>query len=168
MDRVLQPTADARRRRILVLGGMGGIGKTQMAIYFAKQNQDSYSSIFWLNATNETTMANSLRLLANRVLPSSTVKDLKDDQLQILVLNWLSERRNNRWLLILDNHDEPDQYNIAKYYPAAAHGSIIVTTRQPRRINGDRILMKSMTRTEECLRILATRSGRDNVETGKR
>jgi hypothetical protein len=31
----------------------------------------------------------------------------------------------------LDNYDDLDQYEVAKYYPSVAHGSIIITTRQP-------------------------------------
>jgi hypothetical protein len=50
MENILQPKSPDRR--VLILGGMGGIGKTQLTINYAKQHRDSYSSIFWLNATS--------------------------------------------------------------------------------------------------------------------
>ena len=47
------------------------------------------------------------------------------------------------------------------------NGSIIITTRQPDRVNGEKVKVQSMAKEEESLRILATRSGRDNVTSGK-
>ena len=145
---------------------MGGIGKTQLAITYAKRHRHSYSSIFWLNASAEATLNNSLRAVANRILPPEMVSKLDDDQVWVHVSNWLSKLDNTRWLLIFDNHDNPDQYQITKYYPSVAHGSIIITTRQPDRVNGEKIKVQSMAKEEESLRILATRSGRD-VISGK-
>jgi hypothetical protein len=46
------------------------------------------------------------------------------------------------------------------------NGSIIITTRQPDRVNGEKIKVQSMAK-EESLHILATRSGRDDVISGK-
>jgi len=94
------------------------------------------------------------------------VSKLDDDQVWVHVSNWLSKLDNTRWLLIFDNHDNPDQYQITKYYPSVAHGSIIITTRQPDQVNGEKIKVQSMAKEEESLRILATRSGRD-VISGK-
>jgi hypothetical protein len=82
----------------------------------------------------------------------------EDDQVWIHVSNWFSEAENGRWLLIFDNHDDPDLYAITKYYPSATHGSIIITTRQPDRINGEMVRVSSMVEEEDSLRILATRS----------
>ena len=90
-----------------------------------------------------------------------------DDQLRNYVSNWFSESNNLRWLLIFDNYDDPDEYTITQYFPFVAHGSIIITTRQPERINGDRIKVGSMKRINDSLDILATRSERPNIENGK-
>jgi hypothetical protein len=166
MENILQPKSKSPDRRVLILGGMGGIGKTQLAINYAKQHRDSYSSIFWLNATSEATLNSSLRVVANRILLPATVGKLDDDQLRIEVLNWLSELENFRWLLILDNHDDLDGYKIQEYFPSAAHGSIIVTTRLPDRLAGKKIKVRSMKKEEDGLCILATRSGREDIESG--
>jgi hypothetical protein len=166
MENILQPNSKSPDRRVLILGGMGGIGKTQLAINYAKQHRDSYSSIFWLNATSEATLNGSLRVVANRILLPAAVGKLDDDQLRIEVLNWLSELENFRWLLILDNHDDPDGYKIQEYFPFVAHGSIIITTRLPDRLTGKKIKVRSMKKEEDSLRILATRSGREDTESG--
>jgi hypothetical protein len=167
MENILLSNSNHSTRKVLILGGMGGIGKTRLAIKYAKQHCTSYSSVFWLNATSESALNSSLRDVANRILPPATVSKLDDDQLRIQVLNWLSELDNTRWLLILDNYDNPDQYNLTKYYPSVAHGSIIITTRQPRRINGEQVKVESMTKVSDILAILATRSGRQAIQSGR-
>jgi hypothetical protein len=168
METILQTQSDSSgsTRKVLVLGAMGGIGKTQLTISYAKRHRSSYSSIFWLNATSEASLQISLRHVASRIYPQEMVSNLEDDQLRIRISNWMSELKNTRWLLIFDNYDDPGQYDITQYFPFVAHGSIITTTRQPDRINGKIIKVRSITEKEESLRILATRSGRENVISG--
>jgi hypothetical protein len=169
MESILQPQADSpgSTRKVLILGGMGGIGKTQMAITYAKRHRHSYSSTFWLNANTEATLNSSLRAVANRIIPLETVSKWDNDQVWVHVSNWLSEQDNSRWLLVFDNYDDPDEYKITQYYPSVAHGSIIITTRQPDGANGEKIKVQSMAKVEESLCVLATRSGRENVMSGK-
>jgi NB-ARC domain len=166
MEVILLPNSHLLTRKVLILGGMGGIGKTQLAIAYAKQHHTSYSSIFWLNATSESALTTSLRRLAPQILPVETVDQLDDDQLWTQISLWHSKLENTRWLLIFDNYDDPNQYQIEQYYPYVAHGSIIITTRQPDRVNGYPIRVPLMTNNEDSLNILATRSGRADVSSG--
>src|SRR5690349_8834610 len=71
MESILQPQTDSTgsNRKVLILGGMGGIGKTQLAITYAKRRGHLYSSVFWLNAKTEATLNISLRGVANRIIP---------------------------------------------------------------------------------------------------
>lgn len=154
-------------RNSLVLGGMGGIGKTQLAITYAKRYYSCYSSIFWLNAKNEISLQSSLQSLAKLVLGPDVANGLEVDQLWDHVSHWLSKQDNKQWLLIFDNYDDPEQYSLTKYYPSATHGSIIITTRQPELVNGANISVKSLESVKDGLRILATRSGREQTESGK-
>lgn len=169
MESILQPQADSpgSTRKVLILSGMGGIGKTQVAITYAKRHRHSYSSTFWLNANTKATLNGSLRAVANRIIPPEMVSKLDDDQVWVHVSNWLSEQDNSRWLLVFDNYDDPDEYKITQYYPSVAHGSIIITTRQPDRATGEKIKVQLMAKVEESLYVLATRSGRENVMLGK-
>ncbi|KAK5203135.1 hypothetical protein LTR96_011434 [Exophiala xenobiotica] len=169
MESILQPQSDTLGsiRKVLVLGGMGGIGKTQLAITYAQRRRTCYTSIFWLNATSEVGLKTSLRNVARRLLPAETAGKLDDEQVCVKVSNWLSKHDNTRWLLIFDNYDDPDLYPISQYYPSAAHGSVMVTTRQPNRVNGVKIKLQSMSPEADGLGILATRSRRDNVDSGR-
>jgi AAA+ ATPase superfamily predicted ATPase len=40
-------------RHSIVLHGLGGIGKTQLAVEYARRHKDSYSAIFWLDIRDE-------------------------------------------------------------------------------------------------------------------
>lgn len=168
METLLEPQPDSPSsiRKVLILGGMGGIGKTQLAITYAKRHRQSYSSIFWLNASTEARLNNSLRASATRILPPETVSKLDDNQLQIYVSNWLSNLENAQWLLIFDNHDEPTEYDIKKYYPYMTQGSIIVTTRLPEALSGSVMYVRKMEEVGDSLQILATRSERKGVDDG--
>jgi ATP/maltotriose-dependent transcriptional regulator MalT len=46
-------------RRVVVLHGLGGIGKTQLSAAYAKRHKDSYSAIFWLNTKDEDSLKQS-------------------------------------------------------------------------------------------------------------
>jgi len=167
MEAILKPNDLSVEQRRLVLGGMGGIGKTQLAIAYAERHRHSYESIFWLNATSLKTLQASLHQLAQHILTSDELKHCDDDQLTVHVSRWLSETDNTRWLLIFDNYDEPDQYQITKYYPHASHGSIIITTRLPDLVDGAPIKVQHLHRLEDSLQILETRSQRPNVKSGQ-
>jgi len=167
METILKPNDLSVEQRRLVLGGMGGIGKTQLAIAYAERHRRSYASIFWLNATSSKTLQASLHQLAQHILTPDEFEHCNDDQLMVRVSQWLSETDNTRWLLIFDNYDDPDQYQITKFYPYASHGSITITTRLPDLVRGVRIKVQHLDRLEDSLQILETRSERQNVKSGQ-
>jgi hypothetical protein len=116
IEKILQPKHDTEdlTRKVVIFGGMGGIGKTQLAIMYAKLFRFSYTSIIWLNAKDKAALQRSLYSLATRVITPEAASKLEPDQLWIYMSNWLSEPENNRWLLIFDNYNDPDQYHITK------------------------------------------------------
>jgi NB-ARC domain len=166
MEAILQST-QSREQRQLVLGGMGGIGKTQLAIAYAKRHCGSYESIFWLSAASEVALKTSLRSMAERVMEVAEYVKFEDEQILLHVRRWLSETINTRWLLIFDNYDDPDLFDIRKYYPHVAHGSIIITTQLPDQVSGEQIHVRPLEHIDESLQILETRSERQNVKAGK-
>ena len=96
---LLSPESDGLVRRVVILGGLGGIGKTQLAIAYIKRHGSSYESFFWLNASSDATLKGSLRSLAVRVgIVDLRNEQLDDDQVCERVLNWLSMPDNHRWL----------------------------------------------------------------------
>ena len=55
-------------RRTVVLHSLGGIGKTQLAIVYAKWHKNNYSAIFWLNIKDEDSLKQSCARVARQIL----------------------------------------------------------------------------------------------------
>jgi predicted ATPase len=166
MEEILQPDKESRQQRQVVLGGMGGIGKTQLAIAYAKLHNDAYTSIFWLNATSEITVKTSLKSIVQCFLEVHEYERLNDEQMLLRVRRWLSDLANRRWLLIFDNYDDPELFDIRQYYSHTAQGSIIITTRLPELVDGTRVYVQPLERVDDSLQILATKSQRQNIKIG--
>jgi len=102
-------------RRVVVLYGLGGIGKTQLTIAYAKRHKDNYSAIFWLNIRDEDSLKQSFVKVARQILREHPLAsrlrsvDMKENLDEIIdaVKGWLSLPYNTRWLLIYDNYDNP-------------------------------------------------------------
>ncbi|XPS79550.1 hypothetical protein M3J09_011531 [Ascochyta lentis] len=174
------------RRRVLVLQGLGGIGKTQLAIEYAVQSQQAYNAILWTNGRTETALRLSLAGLAEQI-PLSHVLDsfgkLKKgdsglDQAITAVTRWFEEENNTKWLLVVDNVDSQvttvvgsdegrdDSYDIRKYIPSNTRGHILITTRlsRLRRLGSGMNVMELD--PDEGLKVLCQASGRSADETG--
>ncbi|KAH0847400.1 hypothetical protein FOPE_00699 [Fonsecaea pedrosoi] len=76
------------------------MGKTQLAIAFAKRHYQEDESIFWLNATSEATLKDSFRLAAEAIFDLREAGVLQDEQSIKHTQRWLCDKRNTRWLLI--------------------------------------------------------------------
>lgn len=164
--RLLHPDQRFQNQRRLVLGGIGGIGKTQLAIAYAESGRGSYSSVFWLNAVSEATLKDSFRSIAGLIFDVEQPEVLEDKEIVRRVHQWLCSPKNTGWLLIFDNYDDPTQFRIDQYYPPASHGAIVVTSRRPDHVAGASLHIKSFQNVEDSLAILQTRSNRENVQSG--
>ncbi|KAH7418630.1 hypothetical protein BKA64DRAFT_691164 [Cadophora sp. MPI-SDFR-AT-0126] len=59
---------DHSSRSCVVLHGLRGMGKTQLAITYARRHKEKYTAIFWLNANNENSLKLSFRDVTQQVL----------------------------------------------------------------------------------------------------
>ncbi|KAJ5661394.1 uncharacterized protein N7477_009010 [Penicillium maclennaniae] len=139
----LRPT-DPQSRKVAIIHGLGGVGKTQLAIRFARDQKDDFTAIFWLSGKDRGTLLQSLSSIWPR-LPgqSHTDRATNDEEVEQRarhVLKWLAERGNSRWLIIFDNINQyapfngpiGDAYDIGEFFPTADHGSILLTSRLQR------------------------------------
>lgn len=164
--KVLHPDNRAQKQRRLVLGGIGGIGKTQLAIAYSESGRGIYDSVLWLNAVSETALQDSFRMMAGLIFDVDQPSVLEDKEIERRIHQWLCTPKNTGWLLIFDNYDDPTRFKIDRYYPPASHGDIIVTTRRPDLVTGTSLHIKPFQNIEDSLAILQTRSKRENVHLG--
>ncbi|KAH7135522.1 pfs domain-containing protein [Dendryphion nanum] len=136
------------RRRTMVVHGLGGIGKTQLAADFARRHCNSFSAVLWLDGSSESSLKRSLAACVSRI-PQGQVPEVSrkyaagqggDVDVVIKdVLGWLATPDNSDWLVVVDNIDRDDRrreedaeaYNIEQYLPEADHGAVLITTRLP-------------------------------------
>ncbi|KAL2869066.1 uncharacterized protein BJX67DRAFT_379545 [Aspergillus lucknowensis] len=130
-------------RRKVVLHGLGGIGKTQLALRFAREYRENFSAIFWITADNRSMLLLSLASMARNIPEISETRKLQMENAKQVrrmarrVLNWLGDKRNLKWLLIYDNAgqdlvpqvDGGKTSGVMEFFPPGDHGAIIITTR---------------------------------------
>ena len=72
-DKLLSSDNSARKRMLYLLG-MGGVGKTQLALEYAQRNMYSYSDVFWVSMANEETASLGFRSIYQRLQASKQSK----------------------------------------------------------------------------------------------
>lgn len=104
--------------------GLGGIGKTQLALAYASQWRAEYELGWWIPAETPLGILGALTELATALgLPH----DLSPKLLASRVRNELSDR--GRWLLVFDN--ALDYASISDFLPRMGEGHILITSRNP-------------------------------------
>jgi hypothetical protein len=128
------------------LCGLGGIGKTEIAIEYALTHKERYDAVFWVNADSESKLANSFNNIAIELGLSEDADAGNQVVSRDRVIEWLtrpSKRSRDarsedthpsvedyaKWLLIFDNADSPDI--LVEYWPVGGTGSVLVTSRDP-------------------------------------
>ncbi|RYP01145.1 hypothetical protein DL765_010878 [Monosporascus sp. GIB2] len=121
----------------VAIHGLGGTGKTQLALRYAESHKRRYDTILWIDARSEATIRSSFQRCAQALdlstVAASTITDpwaLKDDPAVNAVKSWLQSRNqlHGEWLVILDNADDL-KGGVQHVIPSGARGSIIVTSR---------------------------------------
>ncbi|XP_063405158.1 uncharacterized protein LOC134688391 [Mytilus trossulus] len=151
----------------LVICGLGGCGKTTLAIEFAWRSQEFYpAGVFWMSAETQDTLEDSLTILALDV--DSTGKDFRETLKK--TLKWFSNL-NERWLLVVDNIDEEYLSDNTKElllgsWKRSTRGHIIITSRrEPNEVEESMVVKKedcitlNVFEIEEGLEFLKRRTG---------
>lgn len=124
---VLNPKEGNDRMRVMAIHGLGGVGKTQLALHYANTSFKSFEAIIWLPSESPLKLNQALSQLANKLgLPKSDNED--DHQASMKVRDWLNAT-DIYFLLIFDNVD--DINTILQIWPSSEKGSILITTRSP-------------------------------------
>ncbi len=118
--------AQKERTSILTVSGIGGIGKTQLALEYAYKYRDDYRAVFWLRADTLEQLDEDLENLGNLLQVPETHRRKPNQQYIINeTKGWL--RSHPRWLLVLDNVDE--KVKIKSLLTELEGGHVLMTTR---------------------------------------
>lgn len=154
IDAVSQPVA---------VCGLGGIGKTQIAIEYTHRYLAKYEFIFWIKADSEDSIISGYidiaKLLDLLVRNDSDLSNIVSD-----VLNWF--RIHDKWLLVFDNAD--DFSFVKNYLPPNPKGHILLTSRTQvfDEIYIKRLEIKEMS-SEEAKNFLLKRTDYVNLHQSK-
>ena len=108
----------------VALSGLGGIGKTQVAIEYAYRYGSDYRAVFWLAAETTESLMSSLQQIADYLqLPERQASE--QAQMAAAVQRWLAT--SLQWLLIADNVEDLDL--LQSLLPSRRQGALLLTTR---------------------------------------
>lgn len=106
-----------------VLCGIGGVGKSELALQFAYRHRQEYWGIFWIDCSTLESAHRSFGQIAKRC----RWEDETGDGLTKVAIRGLSNSQLP-WLMVLDNCDDPE-VNYAQFMPNSEMGALLITTR---------------------------------------
>jgi hypothetical protein len=107
-------------RCVVVLHGLGGAGKTQIALKAIEKTQDQWMVIVYIDSTSRNTIMSILKGFAK----TKKIGDTHED-----AINWLGGH-TEQWIMLFDGVDDPS-LGVSDFFPPGNRGSIIITTRLP-------------------------------------
>lgn len=122
-DRLLAGGADGGR---LVLTGLPGVGKTQIALEYVYRFAASYDVVWWISASQPARARIALADLAERLELKS--EGTVEAQLAAVLETLRQGLAVGRWLVVFDNADEPSDFQ--DLLPSGP-GHLIITSRNP-------------------------------------
>ncbi|KAG9121121.1 hypothetical protein FRC07_003053, partial [Ceratobasidium sp. 392] len=109
---------------VFVLHGLGGSGKTQVALKFVEEHRDCFCDVFYVDASSAETISTDLKRIAMVKQAGNTQDD---------ALTWLAGQ-DKKWLIVFNNADNTSM-DLKQYFPTCSAGNILITTRNRQMIN---------------------------------
>jgi len=137
--------------------GMGGVGKTQLAVEYIYLHKTDYKVIWWIRSEEPVAMAADYADLAVDLdLPEKAFPD--QTEITKAVKRWLEH--NSGWMLIFDN--ARDQKDVRDYLPKGGAGHLIITSRNPHWSGVAKLLPVEVFDRAESIDFLCKRTGQDD------
>ncbi|MFF8945989.1 FxSxx-COOH system tetratricopeptide repeat protein [Streptomyces sp. NPDC014864] len=124
MTRVREGLLGGRQAVVQALHGLGGIGKTQLALEYAHRFASQYDIVWWIDAEQADQIPIHYTELATRL--GIARPEAGADHTARSLLEHL--RTRDRWLIVLDNADDPSAFE--SVLPTGP-GHVLITSRNP-------------------------------------
>lgn len=128
LKKVLDPGTEHQTLRVISICGLGGVGKTQLALNYANLSRDLYDAIAWIQADTQTKLVQSLATFASKLRLPKEGGGEDDYQSIQKVKDWLNNS-GKTFLIIFDNVE--DVHILSQIWPTSSKGSVIITSRSP-------------------------------------
>jgi len=113
------------------LHGMGGVGKSQLALEYVYRHASEYDLVWWIPAERPTQIQQAFVELSRRMQLRVTPEAITAVPAVLEALR--TGHPCSNWLLVFDNAESPNA--VQEYFPSAPEGgpvgSVIVTSRNP-------------------------------------
>lgn len=121
----------------VVLTGLGGTGKTQLAVNYAEQlhDADNLESIFWVDGSSLSQIASSCEYLTQSVCSEEIAKPTKPEDVVKFFMKWLARQHERKWTLVLDNVEEENIFSMVAQHLRSGTGKghrMLLTARNSR------------------------------------
>ncbi len=150
---------DDRRPRAVALVGLAGVGKTELALELAHRRRRTGRVAWWIAAEDPAGTATGLADLAAAL--GIVAYERGEDTHAAL---WAELDRAPGWVLAFDNADDPAL--LEPFLPAARHGDVVITSRNPAWRRLARPVTVAPLARAESVRYVVDRTGDDAEEAG--
>ncbi|CUS10230.1 unnamed protein product, partial [Tuber aestivum] len=119
----------------IALHGLGGSGKTQIALeYVFQRGSESDCHVFWVQGSGISKFSDGFRAIAQHVGIPRASGETDEENLLWSVKRWFEYPDSGNWILVIDNADNEEDFvgnsgPIAKFVPEGPGGTLIFTTR---------------------------------------
>jgi hypothetical protein len=131
--------------------GLGGIGKSSLALEFVHRNAQDYKFVFWFNASERSHLDIGFRSLAVRIFGAGRIEGLKPNDIREMVLGLLEKGENQDWLIVYD--DVSDERLLEEYRPKLGR-HVLITSRREDLWDRDKIIRMNVFERSESIGFL--------------
>lgn len=137
----------------LPLHGLGGVGKSQIAVEYVYQHAAEYDAVWWISAERPEQIRQSLAQLGTQL--GIETGGEQETTIAAVLGALRSGRPYHRWILVFDNAEDPEA--VRRFFPTGGPGKILVTSRNAQWGRIARTVDVDVFTTEESIQLLARR-----------